>query len=35
MDYESLQKIGLNLNTYGFTNQDVLNLTNTLENMFG
>jgi hypothetical protein len=30
MDNGSLQNKGLHLNTYGFTNQDVLNLKNTL-----
>ena len=35
MDDGSLQNKGLHLNTYGFTNQDVLNLKNSLENMFG
>ena len=35
MDDGSLQNIGLHLNTYGFTNQDVLKLKSTLENMFG
>ena len=31
MDDGSLQNKGLHLNTYGFTNQDVLNLKSTLE----
>jgi len=35
MDDGSLQNKGLHLNTYGFTNQDVLKLKNILENMFG
>jgi LAGLIDADG DNA endonuclease family len=35
MDDGSLQNKGLHLNTYGFTNQDVLKLKSTLENMFG
>ena len=35
MDDGSLQNKGLHLNTYGFTNEDVLNLKITLENMFG
>ena len=35
MDDGSLQNKGLHLNTYGFSNQDVLNLKSTLENMFG
>jgi LAGLIDADG DNA endonuclease family len=35
MDDGSLQNKGLHLNTYGFTNQDILNLKITLENMFG
>ena len=34
MDDGSLQNKGLHLNTYGFTNQDVLKLKITLENMF-
>jgi len=35
MDDGSLQNKGLYLNTYGFTNRDILNLKSTLENMFG
>ena len=35
MDDGSLQNKGLHLNTYGFSNQDVLKLKSTLENMFG
>ena len=35
MDDGSLQNKGLHLNTYGFTNQGVLNLKSALENMFG
>lgn len=35
MDDGSLQNKGLHLNTYGFTNQDILHLKSTLENMFG
>lgn len=35
MDDGSLQNKGLHLNTYGFTNQDVLKLKISLENMFG
>ena len=35
MDDGSLQNKGLHLNTYGFTNRDILNLKSTLENMFG
>ena len=35
MDDGSIQNKGLHLNTYGFTNQDVLKLKNILENMFG
>jgi len=35
MDDGSLQNKGLHLNTYGFTNQDILNLKSTLDNMFG
>jgi hypothetical protein len=35
MDDGSLQNKGLHLNTYGFTNQEVLNLKFTLENLFG
>ena len=35
MDDGSLQNKGLHLNTYGFTNQDVLKLKTTLENIFG
>jgi hypothetical protein len=35
MDDGSLQNKGLHLNSYGFTNQDVLNLKSSLENMFG
>ena len=31
----SLQNKGLHLNTYGFTDQDVLLLKSTLENIFG
>ena len=34
MEDGSLQNKGLHLNTYGFTNQDILNLKSTLENMF-
>jgi LAGLIDADG DNA endonuclease family len=34
MDDGSLQNKGLHLNTYGFTNQDVLNLKSSLVNMF-
>jgi len=30
----SLQNKGLHLNTYSFTNEEVLNLKKTLENMF-
>jgi hypothetical protein len=30
-----LQNKGLHLNTYGFSNQEVLNLKSSLENMFG
>lgn len=35
MDDGSLQNKGLHLNTYGFTNQDILKLKSALENMFG
>ena len=35
MDDGSLQNKGLHLNTYGFTNEDILKLKKTLENMFG
>ena len=35
MDDGSLKNKDLHLNTYGFTNQDILNLKSTLENMFG
>ena len=35
MDDGSLQNKGLHLNTYGFSNKDVLKLKSTLENMFG
>jgi hypothetical protein len=35
MDDGSLKNKGLHLNTYGFTNQDVLKFKSTLENMFG
>jgi cupin superfamily acireductone dioxygenase involved in methionine salvage len=34
MDDGSLKNKDLHLNTYGFTNQDILNLKSTLENMF-
>ena len=34
MDDGSLQNKGLHLNTYSFTNEEVLNLKRTLENMF-
>jgi hypothetical protein len=35
MDDGSLQNKGLHLNTYGFTDQDVLRLKTALENLFG
>jgi hypothetical protein len=35
MDDGSLKNKDLHLNTYDFTNQDILNLKSTLENMFG
>ena len=35
MDDGSLQNKGLHLNTYGFTHEGILNLKETLENMFG
>lgn len=35
MDDGSLQNKGLHLNTYGFSNKEVLILKSTLENMFG
>jgi len=35
MDDVSLQNKYLHLNTYGFSNQDVLKLKSILENMFG
>ena len=35
MDDGSLQNKGLHLNTYGFTNQDILRLKTALENIFG
>jgi LAGLIDADG DNA endonuclease family len=35
MDDGSLQNKGLHLNTYSFTNEEVLILKKTLENMFG
>ena len=34
MDDGSLQNKGLHLNTYGFTHEGILNLKETLENMF-
>ena len=34
-DDGSLQNKGLHLNTYGFTHEGILNLKETLENMFG
>ena len=35
MDDGSLQNKGLHLNTYAFSNQEVLMLTKTLTNLFG
>jgi len=35
MDDGSIQNKGLHLNTYGFSNQDILNLKYSLEKMFG
>ena len=35
MDDGSIQNKGLHLNTYGFTNEDILKLKKTLETMFG